>query len=509
MVIIKPSKITLRTYQVGFGDCFLLIFEYPDNPDKPNPASPVLTEKFVLIDFGTTGMPENLPDNQMLRIAKNIRKRCNKQLDIVVATHRHQDHISGFATDAKTTAAEKQTTGEIIAECKPKMVIQPWTENPELEVDARDSKKALNEEELKIEHTTNGNGDKFFVSTLKHMHRVADVVIDEAKRLGSRNFPNGISSSVQPLKSEMTGLLTVLGENNIKNLSAVKNLRNMSNNPRYVHYGKAMLTLKKLLPGVDVEFLGPPTVDQYDEILKQRSKDDEEFWMLRGLQLNYWQMQAETSKLTEEQNNVTNDLADQPFPNAKIYENFSPAQTRWFIGRMREVRAEQLLGIVRILDKAMNNTSVIMLFVVGGKKLLFPGDAQIENWEYVLKHVNPDAKEEKERQRLLRLLRDTTVYKVGHHGSRNATPKSLWRKFLNVAKDNATEEEKAKAMHTVCSTMAGKHGHTEATKVPRKSLVDELQVHSQYRTTQSVTEEYKDNSTIPDDEKGLYFEILL
>jgi hypothetical protein len=32
----------------------------------------------------------------------------------------------------------------------------------------------------------------------------------------------------------------------------------------------------------------------------------------------------------------------------------------------------------------MNNTSVILFFEVGSKKLLFPGDAQIENWSYAL-----------------------------------------------------------------------------------------------------------------------------
>jgi hypothetical protein len=520
MSVIKPSKITLRTYQVGFGDCFLLIFEYPDNPDKPNLTNPTKTEKFVLIDFGTTGLPDNAPEDQMLRVAKNIMKRCNANLDVIVATHRHQDHISGFATDGKKTIEveydkdgkkikAKLTTGEIIAECKPKMVIQPWTEDPELEETARDAKKVLDEKELKEEHTTNGNGNKFFVSNLKNMHKVANIVIEEATRLGTNAFTNGSIGSVQPLKDEMKNLLTVLGENNIKNASAVKNLRGMSKNPRYIHYGKAMQTLVKFLPGVEVEVLGPPTVSQYDEVLKQRSKDEEEFWMLRGLQLNYWQLQAETSKLTEEQNNIKNELPDQPFPNAKIYENYSPAHTRWFIHRMREVRAEQLLGIVRILDKAMNNTSVILLFMIGSKKLLFPGDAQIENWEYVLKHENSDSNEEKKRLRLLKLLKDVTLYKVGHHGSRNATPKTLWNKFANVVKTDANIEEKAKSMHTVCSTMAGKHGTTEATKVPRKTLVDELAAHSQYQTTQKITEEYRDNDTIPDDEKGLYFETML
>ena len=52
--------------------------------------------------------------------------------------------------------------------------------------------------------------------------------------------------------------------------------------------------------------------------------------------------------------------------------------------RIRAARAHELLGIVRILDQETNNTSVILLFEIGKTKLLFPGDAQIENWDFTL-----------------------------------------------------------------------------------------------------------------------------
>ena len=39
---LAPSSVTLFTYQVGFGDCFLLRFSYPDR------------DRHVLIDFGST-----------------------------------------------------------------------------------------------------------------------------------------------------------------------------------------------------------------------------------------------------------------------------------------------------------------------------------------------------------------------------------------------------------------------------------------------------------------------
>ena len=70
----------------------------------------------------------------------------------------------------------------------------------------------------------------------------------------------------------------------------------------------------------------------------------------------------------------------------------------------------------------MNNTSVILLFEVGARPL-FPGDAQVENWSYALEDA-PD------HEATRALLADVDLYKVGHHGSLNATPKKLlWEGF--------------------------------------------------------------------------------
>jgi beta-lactamase superfamily II metal-dependent hydrolase len=68
------------------------------------------------------------------------------------------------------------------------------------------------------------------------------------------------------------------------------------------------------------------------------------------------------------------------------------------------------------MDGALNNTSVILLMQAGKKKFLFPGDAQWEHWEYSLQRDKKD-------------LKNVDLYKVGHHGSLNATPKTLWKLF--------------------------------------------------------------------------------
>jgi glyoxylase-like metal-dependent hydrolase (beta-lactamase superfamily II) len=104
----KPDKLTLRSYQVGFGDCYLLTFHYGAE------------SRHVLIDFGSTALPPDLPKDQMLRVANDIRERCGGEkakLNVVVATHRHKDHISGF-----TTNKDGGGTGDVIAGLAPGVV---------------------------------------------------------------------------------------------------------------------------------------------------------------------------------------------------------------------------------------------------------------------------------------------------------------------------------------------------------------------------------------------------
>jgi beta-lactamase superfamily II metal-dependent hydrolase len=91
-------------YRVGFGDCFLVTLT---NAQK---------EHHILIDCGvhTRGDIKKMGD-----AVANIRSLTSDRIDIVIATHAHQDHISGFGTYADQF--REMTVGE---------VWMPWTENP-------------------------------------------------------------------------------------------------------------------------------------------------------------------------------------------------------------------------------------------------------------------------------------------------------------------------------------------------------------------------------------------
>jgi hypothetical protein len=69
------------------------------------------------------------------------------------------------------------------------------------------------------------------------------------------------------------------------------------------------------------------------------------------------------------------------------------------------------------------------------------------------------------------------VYKVGHHGSRNATPKALWNGF---------EKRGAGTLTTMLSTATGVYGRSEEGKVPSANLVKALGNESTLNNTQDL-----------------------
>lgn len=408
----NPTKVTIRMYNVGFGDCFLLTFHY----DEP------LADQHILIDFGTVGGKAD-----MKGVANAIKADCKGKLYAVVATHRHKDHISGFSD-----ASGEGSTGAIIASCKPEVVLQPWTENPDADAEAKSATLLAKKQKA--------SDKRVFLASLNAMNSFAEMALNYAVRWrGTRGRPTTLEK---------------LAANNTKNPDAVRNLREMGKRrPRFLQYGSPSgLENAKLLPGVKVRVLGPPSLKEQN--IKKYAKNSDEYW----ISSKYWGLQEHACSLSG---------GAKLFPRQPRYDkNERPIHTRWFTDRADAALKNNALGIVTVLDSFLNNTSLILLFEVRGKKLLFPGDAQLENWSYAL-----DQKGVKE------LLRDVDLYKVGHHGSRNATPNELWGLF---------DKRKKRVLKTMMSTSAGVYHKSEEGKVPATNLVKALKSQSTLQNTQDL-----------------------
>ena len=388
----KPKSVRIRSYNVGFGDCFLLTFVYATK------------QKHVLIDFGSFPKPAGV---SMVKIAEHIEQTCTGGDLAIVATHRHADHINGFGT-----AENGKGSGDVIRRIKPKLVVQPWTEHPDLATDAKAPKGFV-------------AADRRTVKNLGEMARFQRAVLDRLAQA-----PAGLRG--------VRGRLRFLGEDAVKNLSAVKNLMAMGKQGKaeYLRFGSAT-GLSTHLPGVKVRVLGPPTIKQLPGIKSQTSEHQTEFWHI---------LAATAGSHT---------AGGKPPFARKYSQRAIPGYAKWLVKHADTLARNQLLSISLAMDNALNNTSVILLFEVGGKKLLFPGDAQLENWSFALGKPT-----------IQKLLEQVDVYKVGHHGSLNATPRvSLWNKFA----------KQGQGLVTMLSTGPNHHGDAlVGTEVPRSKLVTAL-----------------------------------
>jgi hypothetical protein len=109
------------------------------------------------------------------------------------------------------------------------------------------------------------------------------------------------------------------------------------------------------------------------------------------------------------------------------------------------------------LDQAINGTSLVLVFQYGSATLLFPGDAQWGTWNMMLNDANSRA-----------LLASATFYKIGHHGSHNATPRTFVEDVIGPA---------------LWGAAASVHPVHQWPNIPKPELLDALLQH----TTRVVT----------------------
>ena len=399
------ATVRVRMYQVGFGDCFLLSFEY---------AGPAEPARHMLIDFGSRQLAAGL---DLADVAGEIDTLTGGGPDVVVLSHRHQDHMSGFGSG----------TEPVVGRWQPRLVVRSWTENPDAPADP-----------------ASPGGTQLRAG------------LDQGLA-----FAQALSTEIARSARGAPGDLRQLALAQLANQAALDRLTAWSQGGKgvYVNYGTP-LALDAVIPGVKVQVIGPPTVAQHPAVAKERSTSPE-----------YWQLyQGLAAGLAA--GAVDGPAGADGAKSAAEERLVGPA--RWVVNHLQVPQLRSLLRIVTALDHAMNNTSVILLIQAGDRRLLFCGDAQIENWEYALSFA-PD------REQVLDLIRGVDLYKVGHHGSRNATPRTLF----SLWNEPATRDRPMTAlMSTKPGVFPGRPG--SGTEVPRQTLLTALRQRMTLCTTMDL-----------------------
>ena len=360
----KPIRI--RMYRVGFGDCFLLSLPVgqPGNEQY----------RHFVIDCGVHGRG-NI--GTIERAVKNIAQETGGEIAAVIATHSHQDHISGFS--------EKFSQFQIGE------VWMPWCENPNDELAVRWSKKqAALVGKLEHHFTAQAKAGAAEASTPAREKALAALV-------NLSSAPSTMELLTQKGGADNKRSLAAFAKltSNAKALQLLKSGFNVNAKVSYLEGGTNLKNAASV-PGLEVQILSPPRDQKFLSKMDPPAAD-------RYLRL-------------DDDGQINEDNKLNPFP-AKWTVNYQKAKIKPPLDSAEEKKLnEELLdtslnGLAFALDSAKNNTSLVTLFIYRGQYLLFPGDAQYGNWKFWLDTKGSE------------ILPNINFLKVAHHGSINATPK--------------------------------------------------------------------------------------
>jgi beta-lactamase superfamily II metal-dependent hydrolase len=353
----SARKLRVRMYRIGFGDFFLLSV-----PTKSG-------ESHVLIDCGVHARDLG----SMREAVTQMKQDCGGKLALVIMTHRHADHISGFGS-----------CSDIFSEIEVERVWMPW-----------------------FEDRGNENAVKFQANLAALAGHLAGHL---AARLAAGDDPE--AEDLLHMTQNITGGMSVAGgvSPNQKALNVLHGGFKNKVQPDYYRAGDvAKLPQDLVEAGLAAQILGPP-IDE--ALIVQMTNKTQQYLAGSTPEDDVEPPQPPFSEA------FMAHYDDYP---SKAFELYGADQIMRLIQSAQpDVLAAQAIAV----DKNLNNQSLVILFSIGGKNLLFAGDAQWGNWENFLYggaygtpgHTTLTAKAQE-------ILNRIDFYKVGHHGSANATPK--------------------------------------------------------------------------------------
>jgi beta-lactamase superfamily II metal-dependent hydrolase len=398
--LIPPAgTVVVRMYRIGHGDCFLLAC-----PGK-TAAKPV----YVLIDCGyKPGSPKFIKTTAK-EITDDIREATGGHIHVAIITHEHQDHVNGISK----TNFKDITVGEAWF---------AWTEDPDddvangLRTEFKDKLLGL----LAARNRLQADGDAEIVAKLDRFL---------AFELGGEDETFDAAGALALLAAD-----DPLNSMNKKSMKLIKD--RASKGMKFLRPHSAI----RSVPGTDgirVFVLGPPR--DLEQLKSLDPEGDEEFHLAMSSPIAYFGAaaraanggrspqipfaprycvplsEAGTIPLFVDHYGRDGD-APRTSSSAGVLE--VPTNADWRrIDRDWLYSAEQLA-----LDMSdyTNNSSLVLAFELGkgGKVLLFAADAQRGNWKSWAKKGWTDGGKKITTKNL---LSRTVLYKVGHHGSHNAT----------------------------------------------------------------------------------------
>jgi beta-lactamase superfamily II metal-dependent hydrolase len=390
----KVDSIVVKMYNTGsVGDCFLLLFQKQG-----------VTSFTMLIDCGGYKTKQDAITACVADIKTHI---IDNAIDLVVVTHEHEDHVSGF-NQAKA----------IFDGITFKQVWMSWAEN---------------EADPLAQHLFEEKGKK-----IKALQKIISNNLTELKQQTSKSIrQNGLKKSLGMRKANFENSLAALEFEDTKSLGSLGVRLKISDAMKYVKNKSKVKTKTKMYKkpgqviddmkgaeGVKFFILGPP----YDNDLKGIKNDEDESEMYAvaarlGMSMNSFYFNALLNNTTDD-NVPKSPFSNKHKMNAKEEAAFNTTYYNNNTNKWRQIEYDWLddAGEFAIaLTSYVNNTSLAMAITLNDKVLLFPADAQSGNWMSWHDEKVSNSLKKNGGKTTDELLANTVFYKVGHHGSHNGT----------------------------------------------------------------------------------------
>lgn len=350
----------VRMYRQGLGDCFLITIPRGSGPPY-----------YMLIDCGVILGTQNAGDI-MTKVVQDIIATTSGRIDVLVATHEHWDHVSGFG-QAKDLFQKKLQVGEVWL---------AWTEDPN---DALARK-------LRSEHQA--------------MRMALGMAQTRLRLAGADNTADEVAGMLEFFGAAGSG---TTGD-------ALDVVKGLSSTVRFCRPSDAPQPLKGL--SVVSYVLGPPP-DEAAIHKVDPSKSQPQTYGFAAVSLLMASM--DSAAAFDPLDQIPLSAAPQmPFFQTRYWgEDAESTEKDQGWRRIDGSGLESSSTLALQLDSATNNTSLVLaLELDGGDVLLFAADAQVGNW---LSWQDLTWKVDGQQVTGPDLLKRTVLYKVGHHGSHNAT----------------------------------------------------------------------------------------
>ena len=370
----KGDRGIIRVFRHGLGDCILICLKKQDS-----------SEYKILIDCGVAVATKD-SKNMMTNVVQDVLERTGRKIDVLVVTHQHWDHVSGF-TQA-SDLFKKLEVGEVWL---------AWTE------DQNDP----------------------LAKDLREKHSAALAALDKSVAALALAGQSGRAEEIQLTLGMQgaSGEKTSTAFEFAKALSRKKALRYWRPTASEKVAGQQTEPLKLKDPDVTIYALGPP----HDNKLLRKtlpSKTNPETFELAVDGSGILSLDVISALDGIQDNPPFAPIVTIPFEVARG-ETFFQNHYWGVLEEKQDWRRidSDWLGAADTLALAMqaatNNTSLVLAIEFSdGDVLLFVGDAQVGNW---LSWVDLGWKIGQRTVKAADLLDRTIFYKVGHHGSHNAT----------------------------------------------------------------------------------------